>query len=309
LKEEFPLKLANFLCSVLLAAALSFSLVSASFAFPQDEPVKEAKSGILLVAFGSSMPEGEAAITAVSDAVKSAYPNTEVRIAYTSRIIMRKVARERNKTIDEPAIALAKMAYEGFTDVVVLSTHIIPGEEYDDLSAVVDGYRQIGLNAPKAGFRYIALSRPLLSNQLDFGRLAGALTDTYSEQGKNGAVVFVGHGTHHFADAAYSALQMALWRKTPNFYIGTIEGVPSYDDVLARLKAAKLKTVYLAPAMLVAGDHAHNDIAGDEPDSWKSMFTAEGYKVVPVLSGLGQNSAVQNLILDKLREAWGDVKP
>jgi sirohydrochlorin cobaltochelatase len=222
---------------------------------------------------------------------------------------MRKIARENGKLVDEPAIALAKMAYEGFTDVAVLSTHIIPGEEYDDLKAVVDGFKAISSNAPKAGFRFIGLSSPLLSGAEDFERLAGALAGTYSEQVRKGAFVFVGHGTHHFADAAYGALQFALWGKSPNFFVGTIEGMPSYDDVASRLGAAKVKNVWIAPAMLVAGDHAHNDIAGAEPDSWKSMLEARGYKVTPVLEGLGQNAAVRELILMKLREVWDGFKP
>jgi sirohydrochlorin cobaltochelatase len=284
-------------------------LAGAAFAFPQDAGVADAKKGILLVAFGSSMPEGEAAIDAVREAVRGAYPGVEVRTAYTSRIIMRKLAREQNRAIDEPAVALAKMAYDGFTDVAVLSTHIIPGAEFDDLKAVVDGFKMIGSSAPKAGFRYIGLSSPLLSGPADFERMAGAIADTYANEAKAGAVVLVGHGTHHFADAAYSALQMALWRRSPNFFIGTVEGIPAYDDVLPRLKSSKVKNVHIGPAMLVAGDHARNDIAGDEPDSWKSMLQAQGYKVTPILTGLGQNKAVQNLILDKLREAWGDSRP
>jgi sirohydrochlorin cobaltochelatase len=221
---------------------------------------------------------------------------------------MRKLAREQNRTVDEPAVTLAKMAYEGFTDVVVMSTHIIPGAEYDDLASVVDGFKAISGSAPKAGFRFIALSSPLLSDARDFERMAGVISDTYEEQAKKGAVVFVGHGTHHFADAAYSALQMALWRRSPNFLIGTIEGMPSYDDVLVRLRSSEVKNVWIAPAMLVAGDHAHNDIAGDESDSWKSMLGQEGFKVTSILSGLGQNEAVQNLLLDKLREAWDGAK-
>jgi sirohydrochlorin cobaltochelatase len=217
---------------------------------------------------------------------------------------MRKIARESGKVVDEPSIALAKMAYEGFTDVAVLSTHIIPGAEFDDLDSVVYGFNVIGERAPKAGFRYLGLSSPLLSNPADFEKAAGAIADTYADQAKRGAVILVGHGTHHFADAAYSALQMALSRKSPNFYIGTIEGIPSYEDVLARLKKTEVREVWLAPAMLVAGDHAHNDIAGDDSDSWKSMLEAEGYKVTPILSGLGQNHAVQKIILDKLRGVW-----
>ncbi|MDR1133544.1 MAG: sirohydrochlorin cobaltochelatase [Synergistaceae bacterium] len=295
-------------CALLILAAVVFA-AGAACAFPIGSSVENPKKGILVVAFGSSMPEGEASIEAVADAVRKAYPDVETRVSYTSRIIMRKIARENGKIVDEPAVALAKMAYEGFTDVAVLSTHIIPGEEYDDLKAVVDGFKAMSANAPKAGFRFIELSSPLLSGAADFERLAGVLADTYSEQTKKGAFVFVGHGTHHFANAAYGTLQFALWEKSPNFYVGTIEGLPSYDDVASRLKTAKVKNVWIAPAMLVAGDHAHNDIAGEEPDSWKSMLEAQGYKVTPVLEGLGQNAAVRTLILDKLREAWGGFKP
>ncbi|MDR3229901.1 MAG: sirohydrochlorin cobaltochelatase [Synergistaceae bacterium] len=270
------------------------------------EETGEAKHGILIVAFGSSVPEGQEAISAVENAVKRAWPDTEVRVAFTSRIIMRKIAREQNRVIDEPAVALAKMAYEGFTHVAVLSTHIIPGAEYQDLEAVVDGFRSMHSRGTKAGFTYIGLSLPLLSNANDFERMAKTLTESYSNEGRDGAVIFVGHGTHHFSDAAYSALQMALWRVSPNFFVGTIEGMPSYDDVLAQLRKTRNKKVTLVPAMLVAGDHAQNDIGGGEDDSWRSMLSKEGYGVTPKFQGLGQVGAVQKLLIDKLREAWGD---
>ncbi|MDR3254971.1 MAG: sirohydrochlorin cobaltochelatase [Synergistaceae bacterium] len=269
----------------------------------------EARRGILIVAFGSSVPEGEAAILAVESAVKKAWPDIEVRVAYTSRIIMRKIAREQGRTIDEPAIALAKMAYEGFTHVAVLSTHIIPGAEYQDLEAVVDGFRSMRERGTKAGFEYIGLSMPLLANANDFARLAQTLTESYASEGRDGAVVFVGHGTHHFSDAAYSALQIALWRRSPNFFVGTIEGLPSYGDVLAQLKKTKNKRVTLVPAMLVAGDHAQNDIGGDDDDSWKKLLSGEGFSVTPKFQGLGQVEAVQRLLIDKLREVWSDSSP
>jgi sirohydrochlorin cobaltochelatase len=281
-------------------AALVLVLTGSSYAAEAAEP----KRGILIVAFGSSVPEGQEAIASVQSAVERAYPDTEVRVAFTSRIIMRKIASEQDKIIDEPAIALAKMAYEGFTHVAVLSTHIIPGAEYQDLEAVVNGFRAMRERGTKAGFEHIGLSRPLLSNSADFERMAQTLTKAYSNEGRDGAVIFVGHGTHHFSDAAYSALQIALWRKSPNFFVGTVEGLPSYDDVIAQLKRTKAKKVTLAPAMLVAGDHAQNDIGGDESDSWKSRLTSVGYTVTPRFQGLGQVEAVQKLLIDKLREVW-----
>ena len=267
----------------------------------------EIKKGILFTAFGSSMPRGEAAIKAVRAAVAAAYPDVEVRTAYTSRIIMRKLAREQGRVIDEPAIALAKMAYEGFTDVAALSAHIIPGAEYDDLAAVVKAFRMMGEEAPKAGFRRLCLSPPLLSSYEDFERIAGVMADAYKRETERGAVVLVGHGSSHFADAAYCALQMALWRRSPNFFVGALEGSMSFGDLLPRLGKSGAKKLILAPAMLVAGDHAYNDIAGGEPGSWKSMLEAEGYEVAPALTGWGENEAVRDMILDKLRDVWGEA--
>jgi sirohydrochlorin cobaltochelatase len=289
----------------LFAAAL-FSLCAALSGAAFAAESAPMKRGILVVAFGSSVPEGQEAIAAVENAVKRAYPDTEVRLAFTSRIIMRKIASEQDRVIDEPAIALSKMAYEGFTHVAVLSTHVIPGAEYQDLEAVVDGFKIMRERGTKAGFDYIGLSNPLLSNATDFERLAQALVAEYADAARQGAVVLVGHGTHHFSDAAYSALQTALWRKSPNFFVGTIEGIPSYDDVITQLGKTKNKRVTLLPAMLVAGDHAYNDIGGEEPDSWANLLAGKGYASTPKFVGLGQLESVQRLLLDKLREVWGE---
>lgn len=266
------------------------------------------KSGILLVAFGSSKPEGEAAIDAVEHEIRRVYPQIEVRVAYTSRFIIRKIARERHEAIDEPAVALAKMAYDGFTDVAVLSTHIIPGEEYRNLQAVVDGFRRMGERGTKAGFRRIVLSSPLLAGSQDFERMADILTETYADEARHGAVISIGHGARHFADTAYSALQTALWRRSPAFFVGTVGGMPSFEDVWARLKAEKsgkqsvAERATLVPLLLVAGDHFTKDIAGDGEQTWKTMLLEKGYEVAPKLVGLGEVEAVRRFFVDKLRD-------
>ncbi len=285
-----------------LALTLWVTVLLASAGFAAEAP-KE-KKGILLVAFGSSMPEGQAAIDAVADAVRKAYPGVEMRVAFTSRIVMRKIAREQNRVVDDPAISLSKMAFEGFTDVAVLSTHIIPGEEYQDLAAIVDGFRLMRERGTKSGFERLVLSEPLLAGEGDYEKLAAALTKIYGAEKEAGAVVLMGHGSPHFANAAYSELQTVLWRKAPNFFVGTVEGIPSLDDVIGQLKKTRMKNVAVAPLMLVAGDHAHNDMAGDEEDSWKSRLAKVGYKVTPKLKGLGQYPEVHRLLLDKLARAW-----
>jgi len=270
----------------------------------ENPAVKGPKKGILLVAFGSTAPGGEAAVTAVTEAVRKAYPDTDVWLAYTSRIIMLKLAKEQKRFIDDPATALAKMAFNGYTDVSVLSTHIIPGEEYQDLRAVADGFRLMGQNGTKSGFERITLSEPLLANGHDVERVADILAKTYAKEAKIGAVAFMGHGSPNFAHAAYSELQMALWRRSPNFFVGTVEETPLLSDILPYLKKTGAKTVTLAPAMLVAGDHAINDMAGDEPDSWKSELIKAGYRVSPKMTGLGQLPEVQKMLLDKLAKTW-----
>lgn len=293
----------HMICAFFLTLAILFGFTATSFAHEIPE-VKTTKKGILLVAFGSTVPEGEAAINAVKEAVEKAYPDTKVFLAYTSRIIMVKLAKEQKRFVDDPATALAKMAFHFYTDVSVLSTHIIPGEEYQDLEAVVDGFRLMGEKGTKSGFKHIALSEPLLANGHDFERLADILTKIHAREAKEGAVALMGHGSPHFANAAYSELQLALWRKNPNFFVGTVEETPSFEDILAGLKKTKLKTVTVAPAMLVAGDHAKNDMAGDEEDSWKSMLAKAGYKTNSKLKGLGDYPEVQQMLLDKLAKTW-----
>ena len=288
-----------------LALALLAAMVASAAAFAAEgQAEKTVKKGILLVAFGSSMPEGQAAIDAVADAVRKAYPDVELRVAFTSRMVMRKIAREGGRVMDDPAISLSKMAFEGFTDVAVMSTHIIPGEEYQDLEAIVDGFRLMREKGTKAGFDRVALSEPLLAGEGDYDKLSDALARIYAAEGKAGAVALMGHGSPHFANAAYSELQTVLWRRSPNFFVGTVEGIPSLDDVMSQLKRTKAKNVAVAPLMLVAGDHAHNDMAGDEEDSWKSTLARAGYKVSPKLKGLGQYPEVQRLLLDKLAKVW-----
>lgn len=282
-------------------AMLAFFMTCGTVWAAETKPVS-VKKGILLVAFGSSVPEGEAAIEAVKQDVIRAYPGVDVRVAYTSRIIMRKLAREQKRIVDEPAVALAKMAYEGFTDVAVLSTHIIPGEEYQDLEAVVDGFRLMSERGTKAGFRKISLSQPLLAGEEDYATFAGILSEIYPASDKR-AVVLMGHGSPHFANAAYSGLQLMLWRNSPHYYMGTVEGMPTMDDIMTRLASTSIRTVVLAPAMLVAGDHARNDMAGGEDDSWKSLLASAGYSVEPVLKGLGEYPAVRRMLLGKFAAA------
>ncbi|WP_281744399.1 sirohydrochlorin cobaltochelatase [Thermanaerovibrio acidaminovorans] len=262
---------------------------------------KTQRNAILVVAFGSSMREGQRAINAVVSSVKGAFPGTEVRLAYTSRIIMRKLAKE-GQHFDDPLVALSKLHAEGFTHVAVLSTHVIPGEEYEDLSAIVGAFNYMRDHGSKSGFEAIALSRPLLWSPEDFDKMAAILNRAYGKD-RTRAVVFMGHGSPHPAEGAYARLQTVSLRTNPNFVFGTVEGTPSLDDVVSTLKHGKFKRALLVPFMLVAGDHAHNDMAGPEDESWKSVLSKEGIRVDVHLAGLGENPEVRALLVEHLREA------
>ncbi|MCX7827709.1 MAG: sirohydrochlorin cobaltochelatase [Thermanaerothrix sp.] len=270
-------------------------------AFASEGHTVEKKNAVLVVAFGSSMPEGQRAIDAVVKSVKDAFPDTEVRLSFTSRIIMRKLAKE-GKVFLDPISALAKLHNDGYTNVAVLSTHVIPGEEYEDLSATVGAFRYLKEHGTKSGFEGISLSKPLLWSPEDYQRVAGILERAFPRVEGRG-VVLMGHGSPHPAEGAYARLQTVLQRKRHDFAVGTVEGTPSLEDVTALLKHNRVKRAVLAPLMLVAGDHAHNDMAGDEEDSWVNSLAKEGIKAEAHLKGLGENPEIRALLVEHLKEA------
>ena len=262
---------------------------------------KPDKNGILLVAFGTSMPEAASAIDSLVNATKDAFPDTEVRVAYTSNIIRRKLRRERNIEIPTPPEALAKMNDDSFTRVCVQPMHIIPGEEYDVLKSVVDAFASL---QGKYGFERLVIGRPFLADAKDCEVMAGILNRRFGEKaGTDSAVVLMGHGSHHMANAMYSELQLALSRESDHFFVGTVESSPTFEDVLNALKKTHYKTVILSPFMVVAGDHAHNDLAGaDDPESWFSRFKELGFEVETELTGLGEYPEIVQLFVKRVRD-------
>lgn len=286
----------------LVSVLLLFSAIFVAGVAWGDDSVS--KKGVLMVSFGTTVPSGQKAIDNLFATLKSVCPDKEVRLAYTSNIIRRKLAKEENKMIDSPMIALSKMRDEGFTDVVVVSTHIIPGEEYGDLEEIVRAFQSI---RGKYGFDRLVLSEPLLYHEEDFEAMAGFLDRTYGDKvDEDSVVVLMGHGTPDFANAAYGHLQTVLESSLPGFIVGTVEGAPTLDDVLLRLKAKGARKATLAPFMIVAGDHATNDMAGPEDDSWVTVIKGDGYRVSSVLKGLGEYDEIGAMLVRKYRAAAGD---
>jgi sirohydrochlorin cobaltochelatase len=243
---------------------------------------KEKKVGILLVAFGSSEDSAQVSFENIDRKVKATYPGIPVKWAYTSHIIRKKMAG-RGKQLDSPEVALARMADEEFTHVAVQSLHTIGGAEYHDLRRTVGAFQTMG------AFESIRLGYPLLATQEDMERAVDAvLAAIPAERKKEEAVVLMGHGAHHPSNAFYSALNFQVQLQDPNVFIGTVEGYPELDTIQALLQKNDIKKVYLMPFMSVAGDHAKNDMAGDEDDSWKSILTKDGYEVAIIMKGTAE---------------------
>ena len=250
------------------------------------------KVGILLVAFGSSEASAQISFENIDRKVKQAYPGIPVRWAYTSHIIRQKLAKQ-GKILDSPEVALAKMQDEKFTHVAVQSLHTIGGAEYHDLRRTVGAFKMMG------GFQKIILGYPLMATQEDMERTVEAVFSAIpKERKKSEAVVLMGHGTHHPSNAFYAALMFQLQLKDPNIFVGTVEGYPEVDLMKELLLKNKIKRAYLIPFMSVAGDHAKNDMAGDEDDSWKSIFTKAGINCVPILKGTAEYDAFIDIWVD-----------
>ncbi len=273
------------LCAVMLALALAGCSGG-------KKPV------ILVVSFGTSYNDSrEATIGAIEDAIRKANPDYEVRRAFTSQIIIDKLKDRDGIEIDNVEEAFARLKKDGVKELIVQPTHVMSGFEYDDLMKVVD--------AEKGNFTSLKVGSPLLTSDADYDAVIEAITAATAEydDGKT-LITFMGHGTEHEANATYAKLQEKLIAagKT-NYCVGTVEAEPSVDDVIAAAKAGGYTRVVLRPLMVVAGDHANNDMAGDEEDSWKTILQNEGFEVVTVIHGLGEIPDVCTVYVDHVKNA------
>lgn len=256
------------------------------------------KSAILAVSFGTSYREqGETAIGGVERALEAAYPDFEVRRAYTSGMIIRKLKERDNVAVDSVEEALIRLEADGFEHLVVQPTHVMNGYEYDEMMETV--------RARAGRFQSVRYGRPLLGSEADYGRLIGVLAvETAGHDRERDAVVLMGHGTGHGANETYARLAARLREAGySNYYVGTVEADPGLEDVAAQVKAGDYGRVLLLPLMIVAGDHANNDMAGPDGDSWKGVFEAAGYEVECVLRGMGEYPGVQRMFVDHVRDA------
>lgn len=264
------------------------------------EVQKKSNAAILVVSFGTSYNDNrDVTIGAIEDAIADAYPEYEVRRAFTSQIIIDKLKSRDGLEIDNVKEALDRAVSDGVKELVVQPTHLMDGYEYTDLVRELSDY----VNQ----FDKILLGEPLLISDVDFDEVVKAVTErTADYDDGETAICFMGHGTEADSNSVYEKLQDKLTAGGyENYYIGTVEADPSLDDVVKALKKkGNYKKVILEPLMVVAGDHANNDMAGEEADSWKSVLEAEGYEVECIIEGLGQIPAIQAMYVEHIKNAF-----
>lgn len=269
-----------------------------------EEP-EQSDTAILVVSFGTSYNGSrDLTIGAIETAIADAFPEYEVRRAFTSQIIIDKLKERDKLEIDNVEEALDRAAADGIKELIVQPTHLMDGYEYHDLAKALTDYLE--------KFDKIILADPLLAEDADFEAVIKAITEktTNYDDGKT-AICFMGHGTEAESNTVYTKMQEMLAQDGyENYYIGTVEAEPSLNDVIATLKEkGNYEKVLLQPLMVVAGDHANNDMAGEEEDSWKSILEKEGYEVSCVLEGLGQIEAVQNIYVGHIQTAISSGTP
>ena len=262
------------------------------------------KDAIVVMSFGTTFKDTRAkTIDATVDAIKAAHPNTKVVTAFTSHIIRDRIQQKEGITYPTPEEALAQLKSEGYSRVALTSLDVIPGMEYNYDVAVYNLY--------KNNFKKMTLGTPLMywmgqEGQTDeVIQTLKAVQSQFPKVGKEDAVLIMAHGTPDPANAYYSVIQDRIHTLgMKNVFIYTVEGTPNLEQVIPQLKLHGIKHVTLMPFMMVAGDHANNDMAGAEPESHKSILEKEGFKVDTYIHGLGENQNIRNLFVERANESW-----
>ena len=262
------------------------------------------KDAMVVMSFGTTYKDTRVkTIDATVDAIKAAHPNTKVITAFTSHIIRDRIQQKEGITYPTPEEALAELKKDGYTRVALASLDVIPGMEYNYDAAVYNLY--------KNDFKKMTLGTSLMywmgqENQTDqVIETLKAVQSQFPKLGKEDALLIMAHGTPDPSNAYYSVIQDRIHTLgMKNVFIYTVEGTPNLEQVIPQLKLHGIKHVTLMPFMMVAGDHANNDMAGNEPDSHKSILEKEGFKVDTYIHGLGENPNIRNLFVERANEAW-----
>lgn len=262
------------------------------------------KDAIVVMTFGTTFKDTRMkTIDATVNAIKAAHPGVKVVTAYTSHIIIDRVKAKEGITFPTPEEALDQLKAAGYSRVALVSLDVIPGMEYSYDLGVFQNYKQ--------NFKKMTLGTSLMYWQGqerqadDVAETIKALSTQFPKRGKNDALLIMAHGTPQVSNAYYSVIQAKIDEMGyKNVYVYTVEGWPSLETVMPKLKKNGIKHVTLMPIMMVAGDHANNDMAGADPDSHKSILEAAGFKVDAYIHGIGENEAIRGLYVKRANDAW-----
>lgn len=311
MKKKMILGITMLLCIGLLFGCAATADTAASQSAPVEKTAQESaapeesvaastdpsKKALLVVSFGTSYADTrEKTIDATENAIAAAYPAYTVKRAFTSQTIIDILAERDGIVINNVTQAMENLVAEGYGDVVVQPLHVMNGEEYDSMMEEIEPYEE--------SFASLVVGKPVLSSYEDYVAVVDVLATEMPALTEKDALVFMGHGTHHFANSAYACMDYVFKDEGySNVYVGTVEGFPTFDTIVKNLSETDTQKVYLMPLMVVAGDHAQNDMAGDEADSWLSMLKAKGYEVEPVLKGLGEMKGIQEIYIAHIADA------
>ena len=261
------------------------------------------KKAILVISFGTSYLDTlNKSIEKAENQIRNHFDEYDIYRAFTSHKIIKKLKEKYEIFVDTPEEILEKLYDNGYEEIIMQPLHIIPGDEYIYINKIGEAF--------KDKFKILKIGRPIFYYQgidelpQDYSLFIEATKDLYEN---NDAVVLIGHGTSHPANSVYGCLQSVFEDEGyENVFIGTVEGYPNFDTVIKRLKRKNITEVTVAPLMVVAGDHARNDMASDEEESWKSMLEAEGIKVNVHMKGLGENEKFNELYINRIEDLIND---
>ena len=280
------------------------------------------KPAIILAPYGSLSPRALATYEQIRAAYEREFPGSQVLLAFTSQLMIKRLQENEGITVDSPQAALEELNLAGCKRAVVQSLQIVPGGEFHQLAALV---HDLNFQGTKPAFERLEIGLPLLSCLEDCQRVSRVLPALWNGSGwradraeegqpqslqslpdrdpEKEAVLLVGHGTGHPADSLYSLMARVLEKDHRNVFLGTLEGFPGLSEMVAELKVFRARKVKLLPFLLVAGGHAENDIASAGPESWKSMLEREGFEVAVRLCGLGETESIVSIFLEHTRSA------
>ena len=258
---------------------------------------RETNKAILVVSFGTSYEETrKVTIDAIEADIAQAFPDHKIYRAWTSKMILAKLAKRDNLIIPNVKEAMELMRKDGITDVIVQPTHVINGIENDLMKEDALSYQE--------DFHTITFGTPLLTAEEDNLAVIQSIVDEFSALPEDEVLVLMGHGTTHYSNAIYAALDYQFKdHGYKNFFLGTVEAYPSMESLLRMVKEYQPQKVVLAPFMIVAGDHARNDMASDDPESWRCQFEKAGFTVSSVLKGLGEYPGIRQLFIRHVKDA------